>query len=95
MVGLVDFLIASTNPKTDQYAHSRHSAQCHTGIGKPEPLRYERSGWWSRRIDQSNRLVYRSPEGNIIEIASCKTHYEYKHFSKKAIVCGIIRHHRS
>ncbi len=48
----------------------------HTGIGKSEPLRYDRSGWWSRRIDQSNRLVYRTLEGNIIEIASCKTHYE-------------------
>ena len=48
----------------------------HTGIGKPEPLRYDRSGWWSRRIDQNNRLVYRTLEGNIIEIASCKTHYE-------------------
>ncbi len=48
----------------------------HTGIGKPEPLRYDCSCWWSRRIDQNNRLVYRTLEGNIIEIASCKTHYE-------------------
>ncbi|MCL1830995.1 MAG: Txe/YoeB family addiction module toxin [Oscillospiraceae bacterium] len=30
-----------------------------TGIGKPEPLRGELSGWWSRRIDDKNRIVYR------------------------------------
>ena len=31
----------------------------HDGIGKPEPLRNDMSGWWSRRIDDKNRLVYR------------------------------------
>ncbi|MDR3294836.1 MAG: Txe/YoeB family addiction module toxin [Clostridiales Family XIII bacterium] len=31
----------------------------HEGIGKPEPLRGDLSGWWSRRIDDANRLVYR------------------------------------
>jgi toxin YoeB len=43
------------------------------GIGKPEPLRY-RDGW-SRRIDDSNRLVYRL-EGDFIFVASCKGHYD-------------------
>ncbi len=44
------------------------------GIGKPEPLRGELSGWWSRRIDDVNRLVYQQ-EGEQIIIASCKDHY--------------------
>lgn len=45
------------------------------GIGKPEPLRGNLSGWWSRRIDETNRIVYREKDGAII-IASCKGHYE-------------------
>lgn len=45
------------------------------GIGKPEPLKYELQGFWSRRIDEVNRLVYRIENGHI-EIAQCKTHYE-------------------
>lgn len=45
------------------------------GIGKPEPLRGDMSGFWSRRIDEVNRLVYRI-RGDVIEIASCKGHYE-------------------
>ncbi|ADH92215.1 Txe/YoeB family addiction module toxin [Arcanobacterium haemolyticum] len=44
------------------------------GIGKPEPLRGELSGFWSRRIDDKNRLVYRVRDGHI-EIASCRSHY--------------------
>ncbi len=44
------------------------------GIGKPEPLKYEWSGYWSRRIDGEHRLVYRI-KGDAIEIASCKYHY--------------------
>lgn len=40
------------------------------GIGKPEPLKEELSGWWSRRIDDVNRLVYQERDGAII-IASC------------------------
>lgn len=45
------------------------------GIGKPEPLRENLSGFWSRRIDGKNRLVYRISE-DIIEIVSCRSHYE-------------------
>ena len=45
------------------------------GIGKPEPLRGDLSGFWSRRIDDTNRLVYRV-NGDILEILSCKGHYE-------------------
>ena len=46
------------------------------GIGKPEPLRGDLSGFWSRRIDEANRLVYRVIEGRL-EIVSCKGHYEH------------------
>ena len=45
------------------------------GIGKPEPLKENLSGWWSRRIDSANRIVYREKDG-IIVIASCKGHYD-------------------
>ena len=44
------------------------------GLGKPEPLKGNLSGLWSRRIDQEHRLVYRVIEGDI-EIAQCKGHY--------------------
>ena len=44
------------------------------GIGKPEPLRYEYAGLWSRRIDQTNRLVYRATDDSIV-IYSCRDHY--------------------
>lgn len=47
----------------------------HEGIGKPEPLRGNLSGWWSRRIDDVNRIVYKEQDGVII-IASCRSHYE-------------------
>lgn len=45
-----------------------------TGIGKPEPLKENLSGYWSRRIDDTNRLVYRISDG-YIEIIQCKGHY--------------------
>lgn len=45
------------------------------GIGKPEPLKGSLSGYWSRRIDDSNRLVYRAENGNL-EIISCRGHYD-------------------
>ncbi|MEI6332259.1 MAG: Txe/YoeB family addiction module toxin [Pseudanabaena sp. ELA645] len=45
------------------------------GIGKPEPLKYELKGFWSRRITDEHRLVYRINEDAVI-IVSCKFHYE-------------------
>lgn len=45
------------------------------GIRKPEPLRGNLSGFWSRRIDDANRLVYRVKDG-VLEIVSCKGHYD-------------------
>lgn len=48
------------------------------GIGKPEPLRNQMSGWWSRRITQELRLVYRvmgQKDTQALEIAACRFHY--------------------
>jgi len=47
------------------------------GIGKPEPLRGNFSGYWSRRIDNVNRIVYRF-ENEVIEIYALRTHYKEK-----------------
>lgn len=47
----------------------------HAGIGNPEPLKGDKAGWWSRRVDEKNRLVYRIVEGRL-EIAQCKSHYD-------------------
>lgn len=44
------------------------------GIGKPEPLRENLSGFWSRRIDDTNRLVY-AVSNEYITIISCRYHY--------------------
>ena len=45
------------------------------GIGKPEPLKGNLSGWWSRRIDDTNRIVYYQQE-NMLFIVACRGHYE-------------------
>ncbi len=45
-----------------------------SGMGKPEPLKFERAGYWSRRINQTHRLIYKV-EGRIIYIAQCRYHY--------------------
>jgi toxin YoeB len=47
------------------------------GIGKPEPLRGDLSGLWSRRIDETNRLVYQisTSDSEEIQIISCRYHY--------------------
>ena len=49
----------------------------YTGIGKPEPLKHDLSGWWSREIDDANRIVYRIKDGSL-EISQCKGHYKDK-----------------
>lgn len=46
-----------------------------SGIGKPEPLRGNLSGMWSRRIDQANRLVY-EVSGDTLMLHSAKDHYD-------------------
>ena len=45
------------------------------GIGKPEPLKYDLTGLWSRRIDREHRLVYQVKEGDLL-IYSCRYHYD-------------------
>lgn len=45
------------------------------GIGKPEPLRANLAGYWSRRIDHTHRLVYAVDDGQLVIIA-CRYHYD-------------------
>ena len=48
------------------------------GSGKPEPLKGDFKGWWSRRINSEDRLVYRASgkgDGQCLEIAQCRFHY--------------------
>jgi toxin YoeB len=47
------------------------------GTGKPEPLKFDLAGLWSRRIDQAHRLVYKIEE-NDLQIFACKYHYDKK-----------------
>jgi len=51
---------------------SRHPYE---GIGKPEPLKYKYRGFWSRRIDSENRLIYQVREDEI-RIIKCRFHYD-------------------
>ena len=51
---------------------SRNPSQ---GKGKPEPLKHNLSGYWSRRIDQKHRIIYK-PLADSIEVISCKGHYD-------------------
>jgi len=46
-----------------------------SGTGKPEPLKHKYKGFWSRRIDDEHRLIYRV-KGNEIHIAKCRFHYD-------------------
>ena len=46
----------------------------YVGTGKPEPLKHELSGWWSRRVTDEHRLVYRLA-GGTVEIAKIRYHY--------------------
>jgi len=45
------------------------------GIGKPEPLRFDLAGYWSRRIDREHRLIYKIDSDSVL-IYSCKYHYD-------------------
>lgn len=47
------------------------------GIGSPEPLRENFSGYWSRTIDEKNRLIYKIEDG-LIKIIPCRNHYNDK-----------------
>jgi toxin YoeB len=45
------------------------------GLGKPEPLRHHLKGWWSRRITQEHRLIYKVEADNLV-IMQCRFHYD-------------------
>ena len=47
----------------------------HSGIGKPEPLKHAFRGYWSRRIDSEQRIIYKAAEGGIL-IAQLRYHYD-------------------
>ena len=47
----------------------------YSGLGKPEPLKYKYKGFWSRRITDEHRLIYKYREGEIL-IAKCRFHYD-------------------
>ena len=51
------------------------SRNAHPGIGKPEPLKYKYKGYWSRRINDEHRLIYKVTENEIL-IAKCRFHYD-------------------
>ncbi len=68
-------------PKTDKQLLKRINEllkdalrQPFSGIGKPEPLKEERRGYWSRRINDEHRLVYKVLDGQIV-VAQCRYHY--------------------
>jgi toxin YoeB len=46
------------------------------GIGKPEQMRGELSGWWSRRIDEKNRLIFRLINNETVQVLQCRGHYD-------------------
>ena len=47
----------------------------YSGLGKPEPLKYKYQGFWSRRITEEHRLIYRVADDEI-QIAKCRFHYD-------------------
>jgi toxin YoeB len=46
-----------------------------TGIGKPEPLKGNKQGYWSRRIDEVNRIIYKIEQNQVV-IVQCGSHYD-------------------
>jgi toxin YoeB len=69
------------DPKTVQAIHDLIAdikERPFQGLGKPEPLKHDLTGWWSRRITREHRLVYRvsgKQGAQILEIAACRFHY--------------------
>ena len=47
----------------------------YSGLGKPEPLKFKYKGYWSRRINEEHRLIYRFRDNEIL-IAKCRFHYD-------------------
>ena len=67
---------AAFTKRIDQMLHQLEDTPTQ-GIGQPEPLKHQRSGYWSRRIDRPNRLVYRiDDETMTVRVESLIGHYE-------------------
>ena len=67
----------STNPKTLKrinYLIKETARNPYSGIGKPEGLKHMLSGYWSRRVDQQNRMVYKVEEDSLL-IIQLRYHY--------------------
>ena len=67
-----------TDPKkVDKIERLLDAIEAHPfeGIGKPEPLKHKYSGFWSRRIDDEHRLIYKYEEEEVL-IAKCRFHYD-------------------
>lgn len=68
----------ATDPKTVQRIHrllKEITRSSHSGVGKPEALKYALHGYWSRRIDAEHRLVHKAVEGGIL-IAQLRYRYD-------------------
>lgn len=66
------------NPKVYQQVKrliSEISRDPFRGIGKPEPLKHDYAGWWSRRINNADRIVYKI-ENDTLVILQCRSHYK-------------------
>jgi toxin YoeB len=80
--GWEDYLVLREDDKKAHKKLDSLSVEClrtpFFGTGKPEALRNNLKGWWSRRITQEHRLVYRiigAGEEQILEISQCRLHY--------------------
>lgn len=73
-----EFIEWQTTDKKTALKIAKLAKQClrspFEGDGKPEPLKHELAGYWSRRINDKDRLIYRV-NGSAIEIVQCRTHY--------------------
>ncbi|QJB69712.1 Txe/YoeB family addiction module toxin [Parasphingorhabdus halotolerans] len=73
--------LRKSDPKlSDRLDALIEECRCHPfkGTGKPEPLRGQLKGWWSRRINREHRLVYRvrgEGDAQVLEVAQCRYHY--------------------
>ena len=63
------------NRLKSSYRRSNIAQTPFEGLGKPEPLKHKYSGFWSRRIDEEHRLIYKYEENQIL-IAKCRFHYD-------------------
>lgn len=63
-----------TFKKVNQLIKDIATGNPYEGIGKPEPLKHDLSGYWSRRLNREHRLIYKVEDGTLI-IYACRYHY--------------------